>query len=173
MTTNFNTEIVKTKEFNKILKGVFGILYNISTFYLFIYDNENLNPYFKYLAIAVWFLGFYFLFGQSFIKPKKNGNLKISTEKIEFSDNRAHKSITPSNLEAICLKYMDYGGWTTHSLFGNKNYLTITEKSGDKYIFEILIRNRTSKNDLKRVLNSPEFYEKFDVIKANNSRTEF
>lgn len=53
MTTNFNTEIVKTKEFNKILKGVFGILYNISTFYLFIYDNENLNPYFKYLAIAV------------------------------------------------------------------------------------------------------------------------
>ena len=50
MTTEYKTEIVKTKEFNKIFMIVFGILYLISTFYIFLYDKENLNVYFKYLA---------------------------------------------------------------------------------------------------------------------------
>ena len=68
---------------------------------------------------------------------------------------------------------MDYGSWTTHSILRKKNYLRITEKSGKKYDFEILIRNKDSKNDLKRILNSPEYYEKFDFVKGGNSRTEF
>ena len=71
------------------------------------------------------------------------------------------------------MKYIGYGSWTSHSIFGNKNYVTITEKSGDKYDFEILIKNRTSKNVLKKILSSPEFQEKFDIVKISNSRTEF
>ncbi|KPM30221.1 Hypothetical protein I595_3290 [Croceitalea dokdonensis DOKDO 023] len=152
---------------------VFGILYLISTFYIFLYDKENLNVYFKYLALAIYTSGIYFLFGQSFIKPKKIGNIKISTEKIEFDINGLNNSIPLNELENVYLKYMDYGSWTTHSVFGNKNYLKLTEKSGKKYDFEILIRNRNSKNDLKRILNSEEYYEKFDFMKGGNSRTEF
>ncbi|WP_054560256.1 hypothetical protein [Croceitalea dokdonensis] len=173
MTTEYKTEIVKTKEFNKIFMIVFGILYLISTFYIFLYDKENLNVYFKYLALAIYTSGIYFLFGQSFIKPKKIGNIKISTEKIEFDINGLNNSIPLNELENVYLKYMDYGSWTTHSVFGNKNYLKLTEKSGKKYDFEILIRNRNSKNDLKRILNSEEYYEKFDFMKGGNSRTEF
>ena len=173
MTTEFKTEIVKTKEFNKIFMIVFGILYLISTFYIFLYDKENLNVYFKYLALAIYTSGIYFLFGQSFIKPKKIGNIEISTEKIEFEINGVNKSIPLNELENIYLKYMDYGSWTTHSVFGNKNYLKITEKSGEQYDFEILIRNRNAKNELKDILNISEFQEKFDFIKVNNSRTEF
>ena len=173
MTTEYKTEIVKTKEFNKIFMIVFGILYLISTFYIFLYDKENLNIYFKYLALAIYTSGIYFLFGQSFIKPKKIGNIKISTEKIEFDINGLNNSIPLNELENVYLKYMDYGSWTTHSVFGNKNYLKLTEKSGKQYDFEILIRNRNSKNDLKRILNSEEYYEKFDFMKGGNSRTEF
>ncbi|MEA1787750.1 hypothetical protein U1E44_16760 [Arenibacter sp. GZD96] len=173
MTTEFETEIVKTKEFNKIFMIVFGILYLFSTFYIFFYDKENQNTYLKYLALTIYLLGTYFLFGQSLIKPKKIGNLKISTNIIEFIENGEIKSIALNELENIYLKYMDYGSWTTHSIFGNKNYLEITEKSGKKYDFEILIRNRTSKNDLKSILNSPEFYGKFDFIKGEKSRTKF
>lgn len=111
MTKQFSTEIVKTKEFNRIFMIVFGILY------------------LKYLALAIYTSGLYFLFGQSFIKPRKIGNLKISTDRIEFNENGENKSITLNELENIYLKYMVYGNWTTHSIFGNKNYLKITEKS--------------------------------------------
>ena len=173
MPKEFETEIVKTKEFNKIFMIVFGILYLISTFYVFLYDKENQNIYLKYLAFAIYTSGIYFLFGQPFLKPKKIGKLKISTNRIEFNQNDENKNIPLNELEKIYLKYMDYGSWTTHSIFGNKNYLRITEKSGNKYDFEILIRNRNSKNELKRILNSPEFYEKFDFMKGGNSRTEF
>jgi hypothetical protein len=173
MTTEFKTEIVKTKEFNKVLIIVFGILYLISTFYIFLYDKETQNIYFKYIALGIYIIGIYFLFGQSFIKPKKIGALKISTQKVDFKKNGLNKSIELNELESIYLKYMDYGSWTTHSIFGNKNYITITEKSGNRYDFEILIKNKTSKNKLKKILNGPEFYEKFDMVKVNNSRTEF
>ncbi|MGO3155303.1 MAG: hypothetical protein ACTIJT_07110 [Mesonia sp.] len=173
MTQEFETEIVKTKEFNKIFMIIFIILYSISGFYIFMYDKEDQNIYLKYLALAIYASGIYFLFGQSFLRPKKIGKLKISTQGIEFNKNEENKNISLNELENIYLKYMDYGSWTTHSIFGNKNYLTITEKSGKKYDFEILIRNKNSKNELKRILNSPEFYEKFDFMKDGNSRTEF
>ena len=171
--TKFETEIVKTKEFNKILMIVFIILYMISLFYIFMFDKENQNIYLKYFALAIYASGIYFLFGQPFIKPKEIGKLKISTERIEFNENDESKSIALNELENIYLKYMDYGSWTTHSIFGNKNHLRITEKSGKKYDFEILIRNKNSKNDLKRILNGAEYYEKFDFMKGENSRTEF
>lgn len=173
MSTEFNTEIVKTKEFSKTLRIIFVILYLIAIFYIYFYDNESQNIYFKYLAVAIFISGIYFLFAQSFIKPKKTGTIKISAENIEFNANGITETTALNELENIFLKYMDYGGWTTHSIFGNKNHITITEKSGKKYDFEILIRNRNSKNDLKRILNSPEFYEKYDVIKTGNSRTHF
>ena len=73
MTTEFNTEIVKTKEFNKIIMIIYGILYLIATFYIFLYDKENQNIYLKYLAFAIYISCIYFFFGQSFLKPKKIG----------------------------------------------------------------------------------------------------
>ncbi|MDO6744197.1 hypothetical protein Q4553_06395 [Tenacibaculum soleae] len=173
MTTEFETEIVKTKEFNKIFMIVFLILYAISGFYIFMYEKESQNLYLKYLALAIYLSGIYFLFGQSFLKPKKIGKLKISTERIEFNLNHKNKNISLNELENVYLKYMDYGSWKTHSIFGNKNFLRITEKSEKKYDFEILIKNKDSKNDLKRILNNPEFYGKFDFMKDGNSRTEF
>ncbi|QXP71041.1 hypothetical protein H0I29_02800 [Polaribacter sp. R2A056_3_33] len=173
MTTEFETEIVKTKEFNKIFMIVFLILYAISGFYIFMYDKESQNVYLKYLALTIYLSGIYFIFGQSFMKPKKLGKLKISTDRIEFNVGNNNKIIPLNELENIYLKYMDYGSWSTHSIFGNKNYLRITEKSGKKYDFEILIRNKNSKNHLKIIFNSPEFYEKFDYMKNGNSRTEF
>jgi len=172
MTAEFKTEIVKTKEFNKVFRVVYGILYIISTFYIFLYDKENQTIYFKYLALVIYTSGIYFLFGHSLVKPRKIGNINISTEKIEFNENDVYKSIPLHELENIYLKYTGYGSWK-YSIFGNKNYITLTEKSGNKYDFEILIRNLVSKNILKVILNSSEFYEKFDLKKMNNSRTEF
>ncbi|MEL4309156.1 hypothetical protein [Joostella sp. CR20] len=173
MAKKFETEIVKTKEFNKTIRVVFGILYFISTFYIFIYDRESQNIYLWYLALAIYLFGAYFLFGQFLIKPKRIGKLTISTQRIEFNVNDENVSIPLNEIENVFLRYMDYGSWKTHSIYGNKNYLTITEKSGKKYDFEILLRSKDSKNNLKEILNGPEFYEKFDIVKVGNSFTEF
>lgn len=173
MGTEFRIEIVVTKEFNKIFMTVFGILYLISAFYIFLYDKDNQNVYMKYLSLIIYISGIYFLFEHPFVKPKKIGILKISTNKIEFTEGSGNRIITLNELENIYLKYMDYGSWRTHSIYGNKNYLKITEKSGKKYDFEILIRDKKSKNDLRSILNSPEYSGKFDFIKKRNSRTEF
>ncbi|CDF80942.1 conserved hypothetical protein [Formosa agariphila KMM 3901] len=173
MITEFKTEIVSSNKVNKVVTIVFLILYVISIFYVFLYDKDSQNIYLKYLALAVYLSGIYFLFGKSFIKPKKIGVLKLSTEKIEFEENGETKNIPLNELENVYLNYMDYGSWTTHSIYGNKNHIIITDKSGNRYNFEILIRNKDSKDELKSVLNSSEYYEKFNLTKAPNSRTNF
>ena len=173
MITEFKTEIVKTKKINKVVTIVFLILYVISIFYVFLYDKESQNMYLKYLALAIYLSGINFLFGKSFIKPKKIGTLNLSTEKIEFEENGKNKSISLNELENVYLNYMDYGSWKTHSIYGNKNYIIITDKAGNRYNFEILIRNKDSKDELKSVLNSPEYYEKFNLTKVPTSRTNF
>jgi len=173
MTPEFKTDIVKTKESNRIFMIVCGILYVVSSFYLYSYDTKHENIYLTSLALAIHISGTYFLFKDFFIKPKKIGSLKISIDGIECNKNGKKNTIAINELENICLKYMDYGSWITHSKFGDKNYLKITEKSGKIHDLEILIRNKNSKNDLKKILNKPEYYEKFNFIKDKSSRTEF
>ncbi|MFK7833087.1 MAG: hypothetical protein AB8B52_07415 [Winogradskyella sp.] len=173
METAFETQIVKTKAYNKITVIIFGILYLISTFYIFLYDKENQNIYLKFVALAIYISGIYFLFGQSFIKPKKIGTLRITKAHIAVEKNDLNKHIALEQLEHIGLNYLDYGSWATHSIYGNKNYLEITETSGDTHKFEILIKNRRHKNDLKTILRSPEFDEKFDIITMPLSRKVF
>ena len=173
MTNEFKTEIVKTKEFKKAYSIVFGILYLTATFYIFLLDKENQNIYLKYIALLIYLFGAYFLFAQSFIKPKKIGVFSMYEDFIKFELNGVEKTIQLKELDNIFLKYTDYGSWTTHSIYGNKNYLKIINKNGEKYDFEILIRNKKMKDDFKAFINNTGIYEKFDFIKISNSRTEF
>ena len=92
---------------------------------------------------------------------------------IKFELNGVEKTIQLKELDNIFLKYTDYGSWTTHSIYGNKNYLKITNINGEKYDFEILIRNKKMKDGFKAILNNTGIYEKFDFVKISNSRTEF
>ncbi|MBA6153061.1 hypothetical protein [Gelidibacter maritimus] len=173
MNTEFRTEIVKTKKYRKVFSIFIVLLYVLATVYLFLIDKERVNIYLKYAAFLAYLIGAFYLFGQSFIKPKTIGIFKISNGVIHIQKDGLTKNITLNQLEKIYLKYTDYGSWSTHSIFGNKNYIEITETSGEKYNFEILIRNRTSKNDLERILNGVEFQEKFALRQLKNSRTEF
>ena len=173
MTHKFKTEIVKTKEYNKAYSIVFGILYLTATFYIFLLDKENQNIYLKYISLIIYLFGAYFLFAQSFIKPKIIGAFSMYEDFIKFELNGVEKTIQLKELDNIFLKYTDYGSWTTHSIYGNKNYLKITNINGEKYDFEILIRNKKMKDGFKAILNNTGIYEKFDFVKISNSRTEF
>ncbi|WP_445749560.1 hypothetical protein [Polaribacter sp.] len=173
MSQEFKTEIVKTKEYKKSYSIIFGVLYLIANFYLFLLEKENQNIYLKFLSLIIILLGAYFLFGMSFIKPKVIGIFKLSEKHITIEINGVEKNIKLNELESIFLKYMDYGSWKTHSIYGNKNYLKITTKNGEKYNFEILLRNKEMKTEFKSALNNFELNEKFEFVKINNSRTEF
>lgn len=173
MNVEFKTEIVKTKEYSSVFRLIIVALFLFSTVYLFLIDKENQNLYLKYVAFSIYSIAIYYLFGPALIKPKTIGIFKISDGVIYLKKEEFHKTITLNQLDNILLKYTDYGSWSTHSRFGNKNYIEITEKSGEKHMFEILLRNRASKNDFERILNSPAFHEKFEFRQLKNSRTKF
>lgn len=173
MTTKFETEIVKTKKFNKIFTIVYGILYLIAIYYIFLLDKEHQNSYLKYTAFAIFIVSIYVMTEKSLIKPKKIGKLTISTDSIEFNVNDKHTAIPITELKNIYLRYLDYGSWQTHSFFGNKNYCRIIDQSGKNYDFEILIRNKESKNNLKYILHCTEFDEKFVLSQSGKSKTVF
>ncbi len=63
--------------------------------------------------------GFIF-FGKSLIKPKKTVKLKISPERIELHLNGEQNTVDLKDLKHLYLNYMDYGSWSTHSIYGNK-----------------------------------------------------
>ncbi len=58
------------------------------------FGKENQNIYLKYFALAIYVSGIYFLFGQSFRRPKKIRKLKISTDRIECNVGDENKNIS-------------------------------------------------------------------------------
>lgn len=173
MKKEFKTEIVKTKQPIKLYSIIFGILYLLANFYLFLHDKENQNIYLKYLSLIILLFGAFFILGQSFKKPKVVGIFNLSEKYISINLDGIENKIEINEIESIFLKYMGYGSWTTHSIYGNKNYLKIVNKNGENYNFEILLRDKKMKNEFKNVLNNIEINEKFNFTKINNSRTEF
>lgn len=173
MKTEFKTEIVETKQPIKSYTIIFGILYLLANFYIFLFDKENQNIYLKYISLIIILFGAYFIFGESFKRPKVVGIFKINEKHILLYLNGTENKIELNEIESIFLKFMGYGSWTSHSIYGNKNYLKIINKNGDKYNFEILLKNKKMKNEFKSVLNTLEINEKFNFTKMNNSRIEF
>jgi hypothetical protein len=170
MKSEFKTEIVETKQSIKAYSIIFGILYLLAHFYFFLFDKENNNIYLKYLSFIILLFGAYFIFGESFKKPKVVGIFKIYEKHILIYLNETETKIELNEIESIFLKYMGHGSWIGHSIYGNKNYLKIINKNRDKYNFEILLRDKKMKNEFKSVLNNIEFNEKFNFTKKNNSR---
>ncbi|EAR12562.1 hypothetical protein PI23P_08050 [Polaribacter irgensii 23-P] len=173
MKTEFKTEIVETKQPIKVYSIIFGILYLSANFYIFLFDKENHNIYLKYLSIIILLFGAYFIFGESLKKPKVVGVYEIHEKHISIYSNGTENKIELNEIKSIFLKYMGYGSWLGHSIYGNKNFLKIINKNGNEYNFEILLRDKKMKNDFKSVLKNIGINEKFDFTKMNNSSIEF
>lgn len=169
----FKTEIVKTQEYSKTVALISIVLFIISNLYIFLIEKDNQNVYLKSIAFVINILGLYILFGQSFIKPKTKGSFATADTSINLRLNETQHTISLYELDSIILKYTGYGSWWTHSIYGNKNYLEITGKNGEKYNLEILLRNRSAKNDFKAFLNTEALHGKFQVIKMKNTTCEF
>lgn len=173
MKTEFKTEIVETKQPIKLYSIIFGILYLLANFYIFLFDKENHNIYLKYLSLIIILFGAYFILGESFKKPKVVGIFKIYEKHISIYLNETENKIELNEIESIFFKYTGYGSWMSHSVYGNKNYLKIISKNGVNYNFEILLRDKKMKNEFKSIMNNIKINERFNITKMNNSRIEF
>ncbi|WP_146889630.1 hypothetical protein [Gelidibacter salicanalis] len=142
-------------------------------FYSFFLIGHYLNLILKYASIVILLYGVYYLIAQSFLKPKSIGILEIANDAIHVKLGDITKIIPVNQLEAIVLKYSSFGSWSAHSIYGNKNFLQIIDKDDHTYDLEILLKNRSSKNIFKRLMNVDELSEKFHWSKMKQSNSEF
>lgn len=169
----FKTEIIQTKVYSKTLTVIVVVLFIIVNLYIFLIEKENPNVYLKSISSIIYLLGLFFIFGQSFIKPKTMGIFETDDTSINLRLNETQYRISIYELDSIILKYSGYGNWWTHSIYGNKNYIEIAGKNEQKYSLEILLKNRSAKNEFKAFLNNEALHEKFQCIKTKNSTCEF
>ncbi|WP_299390671.1 hypothetical protein [uncultured Gelidibacter sp.] len=157
----FSTEIVKTKTYNKTFIIVFSIFYVMAGLYSFLLISDYPNVILKYASAAILVVGIYYMFGQSFLKPKSVGTFEIFNDAIHLKFDKTHETIPFNQLEEIILKYTGYGSWCNHSIYGNKNFLQITDKMDHTHQIEILLKNRSAKNILKSIMTAERLSEKF------------
>ncbi|PWJ37933.1 hypothetical protein [Sediminitomix flava] len=169
----FKTKIVKSRILSKPIIITTAILYIISSYYIFLTNEEDQNTSLKLFFLVIYFLGIYVLFIHRIIKPKKIGDFNLSTEKIEFIQNDTCTTLAAEDIISIELLYLGYGGWKTNTFWGNKNYIKISDRTGMKYDLEILIRNKSTKEELKTILNRYPYINKFSVKKGLNTRVKF
>ena len=173
MKTTFETEIVQTKQPKKLFLWIYFTFYSFAVVYIFFWTDGSKNAYLEASAYLIYAGGFFLMSAHFLIKPKRIGYLSISSEGIEFQHNNDTKSFDLEAVENVFLKYQDYGSWKTHSIFGNKNHIIITTKEGKRFAFEILIENKSVKDQFKQIVLQPEFHGKFDMIQVINSKTKF
>lgn len=169
----FKTEIVRAFHVKKIYSITLVALYFPAFYYLFLNNSEHKNGLLILICVVIYLVATTFLVAFSFVKPKKLGNLELSRTQVAFNIQGVLNTLGVSELENLSLNYLDYGSWSSHSLYGNKNKLTITTTAGATYNFEILIKNKEAKDQLKQLLNSEELIEKTAVIVNDRSKFGF
>ncbi len=169
----FETDLVKTRVYSKKLILVFLLLYLISLFVIYPLGD---NQYPKYIIITSFVLnlsGLYIMFLKDLIKPKVVGKLKISYQTILIEQSNQNLIFHLNDVNEVLLNYMDYGSWQTQTIYGNKNFLKISDKQNKICELEFLIKNKNAKNNLKSILSQPEFDGKFKLVKHPHSKTNF
>ena len=96
----------------------------------------------------------------------------MTDKNLKFNYDSIVKEINYTKIEKLILKYTGYGSLNTHSIYGNKNFLIIEMKDGEKFSFEILIRNKKQKENLKNIIDTRFSVEQFELRKMQ-TRCEF
>lgn len=115
----------------------------------------------------MYFSGLLFGLSFSFIKPKKLGELSISSEKLKIEIDNT-KIIPLSQIREIALDYHGYGSWWTHSLHGSKNRFYFETINGQRFDFEIVLQNKQKKHELKSFLKSVSDRINYQVDSKSN-----
>jgi hypothetical protein len=151
---SFKTDIVKSRELKKRYRILGGAAILVGAYFIFI-DKRDWDPAIHIIFGLLYLGGMSLGFGIPFLKPIKKGKLILDPEIIEIYKEGRIWSFPWSAIDNMRLQYSGYGSWWSHSIYGNKNYLLITTKDGEKFDLEILIRNKEHKKVLKKIFDAP------------------
>ncbi len=132
---------------------------------LYILDIENKSL--KILGGILYFVGMLFGLSFSFLKPKKLGELSLSSKELKIKTNNT-RIIPISQIREIALDYHGYGSWWTHSLHGSKNRFYFETNDGERFDFEIVLQNKQKKHELKSFLKSVSDRINYQVDSKSN-----
>lgn len=168
----FKTEIVQTKIGKPWIVSLLIIPLVIYLPVILFFDK---TPTTRLLAIVASFsqaLFFILYFRENVIKPKVIGEFNLSDTNLSFTINGEATDIPIQDLTEFNLSYIGYGGWARITRHGNKNYINLVTNTGKSHKFEILLKNKEAKDELKAILSSPNFDEKFDWTPSKRPRVD-
>ena len=147
---SFETRIVKTWEPSWKIRILVAILLLSSGAVAYVWKPEN--PWLLHSAHVVYVICMFIALGQSFLKPRNLGFLKITQDEIIIEKNGSSKIYKISELEDLGFDYVGYASFWKHTIYGNKNHLYFTHRSGEKQDLEIILENKEMKEELKSFL---------------------
>lgn len=170
----FSTKIVKSRKFSIIEKFIIIIFFLGCNYYLFFLDEEYRNSFLSVIFLIFYAISFSVMIMPQLLKPKHLGKLVISDSKFKIEVEGQDREILLSDINSLFLKYSGYGSfWKSHTIYGNKNYLIIIDKTNSKTELEILIKNKAEKEKSKSILNRPELHDIFLYKPIINTKLNF
>ncbi len=148
---SFETRIVKTWEPSWKMRILVAVLLLCSAAIAFVWKPETL--WLLNSAYVVYIICMLIVLGQSFLKPKNLGFLKITQDEIIVEKNGSSKSYKITELEDLGFDYVGYASFWKNTIYGNKNRLYFTHKLGEKQDLEITLENKEMKENFKLFLH--------------------
>ncbi|WP_298248243.1 hypothetical protein [uncultured Christiangramia sp.] len=147
---SFETKIVKTWDPSWNVRILVALLLLGSGVIAYVWKPEN--PWLLHSAHVVYVICMFIALGQSFLKPKHLGYLKITRDEIIIIKENESKTYKITELQDLGFDYVGYASFWKHTIYGNKNHLYFTHISGEKRDLEITLSNKEMKEEFKSFL---------------------
>ena len=147
---SFETKIVKTWDPSWKVRILVAVLLLGSGVIAYVWKPENL--WLLHSAHAVYVICMFIALGQSFLKPKKLGFLKITCDEIIIEKENELKTYKITELQDLGFDYVGYASFWKHTIYGNRNHIYFTHRSGEKRDLEITLSNKEMKEEFRSFL---------------------
>ena len=147
---SFETKIVKTWDPSWKVRILVAVLLLGSGVIAYVWKPEN--PWLLHSAHAVYVICMFIALGQSFLKPRTLGLLKITRNEIIIEKENELKTYKITELQDLGFDYVGYASFWKHTIYGNKNHLNFTHRSGEKRDLEITLSNKEMKEEFRSFL---------------------
>ncbi|MFV8280120.1 hypothetical protein ACNKXS_01170 [Christiangramia marina] len=163
---SFETKIVKTWDPSWNVRILVALLLLGSGVIAYVWKPEN--PWLLHSAHVVYVICMFIALGQSFLKPKELGFLKITRDEIVIEKENESKTYKIAALQDLGFDYVGYASFWKHTIYGNKNHLYFTDRSGEKIDLEIILSNKEMKEEFKSFLKELSEDNLLKVQKSGN-----
>ncbi len=159
----FKTNIVKSIKLDRTTPSfiLFAVVYIIATLFVFTpgvfgFDRNSEPLWIKVFSLIVYLLGLFLMMRKSFYKPNVAGEIIIDSSSINIVYNKNHDIIPIKEVKKVSIDYYGTPNFLT-TFFGNNNFILIGFNDSKKDLeYEIIIKSKSEKNNLKEILQSIE-----------------